>query len=170
MVIAHAHLPGGREGGFTYLGLLFAVVILGFALSTVGVVWSTQIRRDREAELLFVGDQIRAAIGRYYAAGAVYPLALKDLLADNRAPQARHFLRRLYPDPMTGNPDWQLILGAGGGIIGVASSSQDKPIKVANFSDADADFKDTQCYCDWKFVYAQGFRRWRRPNPAGATN
>ena len=154
--------PRSRERGFTYLGLLFAIAILGFALSAVGVVWSTQIRRDREAELLFVGDQIREAIGHYYAAGRVYPLQLSDLLQDSRVPQVRRFLRRVYPDPMTGNADWQLILGPAGGIIGVASSSQLKPIKVARFPDADSDFEKKECYCDWKFVYAPGYRqRWR---------
>jgi type II secretory pathway pseudopilin PulG len=151
----------GRERGFTYLGLLFAIAILGLALSTVGVVWSTQIRRDREVELLFVGDQIREAIGRYYAAGGVYPLQLSDLVQDQRVPEVRRFLRRVYPDPMTGNADWQLILGTGNGIIGVASSSQLKPIKVAQFPDADSDFEKKECYCDWKFVYAPRYRQRR---------
>jgi len=152
---------GKSERGFTYLGLLFAVVILGLTLSAVGVVWSTQIRRDREAELLFVGDQYRTAIGRYYAAGGAYPLDLKDLLADQRFPQVRRYLRRLYPDPITGDADWQPILGAGGGIIGIASNSQLKPIKVSNFPEADSAFEKAECYCDWKFVYEPGNRtRW----------
>jgi len=142
------------EAGFTYIGLMFAIAIIGITLATVGVVWSTQIRRDKEVELLFAGDQIRAAIGRYMASGGQYPLALSDLLEDKRFPQVRRYLRRLYIDPMTGAADWQLIQAPGGGISGVASNSQDKPIKVANFSQADADFAKAECYCAWRFIYA----------------
>ncbi len=143
-----------REAGFTLIGLMFAIAIIGITLATVGVVWSTQIRREKEVELLFAGDQIRTAIGRYLASGGQYPLALSDLLEDKRFPQARRYLRRLYNDPMTGAADWQLIQAPGGGISGVVSSSQDKPIKVAEFSQADADFAKAECYCAWRFIYA----------------
>ena len=156
-----------RAAGFTYLGLLFAIAILGITLATVGVVWSTQIRREKEVELLFAGDQIRLAIRHYYAVGAQYPLALTDLLEDKRVPQARRFLRRLYLDPMTGHADWQLITAADGSIMGVASSSILKPIKVAGFSTADAAFADQDCYCGWKFIYAPRYGT-RRPPPAPA--
>jgi len=159
---------GSRQSGFTYIGLLFAIVILGITLSTVGVVWSTQIRRDREAELLYAGDQIRAAIGHYRASGGQYPQALTDLLKDERTPAVRRFLRRVYPDPMTNSSDWQLIMAPEGGILGVASKSQDKPIKVAGFSPIDAAFDQAECYCDWKFIYSpRNQRRGRVINPAG---
>jgi type II secretory pathway pseudopilin PulG len=152
------------------MGLLFAVVIMGLALSTVGVMWSTQIRREREAQLLFVGDQYRRAIAHYYADGRRYPQALTDMLQDNRYPQIHRQLRRLYVDPMTGKADWQLVPAGDGGIMGVASSSQQKPIKVASFPIADAAFEGAECYCAWQFVYAP--RRGARPHnaqpPAGS--
>ena len=154
------HAGTSAQLGFTLIGLLFAVAVLGITLATVGVVWSTQIRREREAELLWVGDQYRAAIARYRSVGGQLPLELTDLVTDPRVPLPRHFLRRLYPDPMTGKADWQLItMPNGSGIIGVASSSQDKPIKQTNFGQGDADFEQAQCYCDWKFVFSSG-RRW----------
>jgi type II secretory pathway pseudopilin PulG len=156
-----------RQAGFTYLGLLFAVAILGITLATIGVVWSTQLRRDREAELLFVGNQYRIAIGRYLMSGGTFPLALTDLLDDKRTPAPRRFLRRLYPDPMTGSADWQLISAPSGGIMGVASSSQGKPIKVAGFDQVDAAFEKAECYCDWKFAYApRNLRQHRLISPA----
>jgi len=37
--------------------------------------------------------------------------------------------------------------------MGVASSSQANTIKRANFDLDDAIFKDTDCYCDWQFIY-----------------
>ena len=154
-----------RQTGFTYLGLLFAIAILGITLATVGVVWSTEIRRDKEAELLWVGNQYRAAIGQYYATGGQYPAQLADLLEDTRFPQTRRYLRKLFADPMTGKVDWQLIDLMGTGIMGVASSSQGKPIKVAGFAGRDASFKDAVCYCDWKFVYTG---RYFRAPPASA--
>jgi type II secretory pathway pseudopilin PulG len=162
-----------REAGFTYLGLLFAIAILGITLATVGVVWSTQIRRDREAELLFVGDQYRQAIGRYYDSGGVYPRSLNDLLEDKRVPVPRRFLRRLYPDPMTGSSDWELINTGDGGIIGVASTSMATPIKVAGFPLADTAFEKADCYCAWKFIYmskAIGRRRVLTPLPPNPLN
>jgi type II secretory pathway pseudopilin PulG len=151
-----------RQAGFTYIGLLFAIVILGITLSTVGVVWSTQIRRDREAELLYVGDQFRTAIGRYRAAGGAYPQALADLVKDERTPAVRRFLRRIYADPMTNSTDWELIMAPEGGIIGVVSKSQDKPIKVTGFAPINAAFEKTECYCDWKFIYSPRYNRGRR--------
>ena len=150
------------ERGFTLLGLLFVIAMLGIALSAVGVVWSAEIRRDREAQLLFVGDQIRAAIGHYYREGGQYPQALTDLLEDKRVPQTRRYLRRLYPDPMTNSSDWQPIVAPQGGIMGVASSSQLKPIKVANFEPIDAAFAQQECYCDWQFTYSPQYHRHRR--------
>jgi type II secretory pathway pseudopilin PulG len=156
-----------RQSGFTYIGLLFAIVILGITLSTVGVVWSTQIRRDREAELLYVGGEIRAAIGHYRASGGQLPQTLADLVQDERTPAVRRFLRRVYPDPMTDSSDWQLIMAPEGGILGVASKSQGKPIKVTGFPSADAAFEKAECYCDWKFIYSPR-NQWRKPLPKAA--
>lgn len=159
---------GQGQQGFAYIGLMFAVAILGITLATLGVVWSTQIRREREAELLYTGEQFRAAIGRYVANGGQFPMALEDLVADSRTPVVRRYLRRIYVDPMTGNADWQLIVAPGGGIWGVASRSQDKPIKVAGFEGANTPFDKAECYCDWKFLYVARYQRYRRAiRPAG---
>lgn len=158
-----------REAGFTYIGLLFTIVILGITLSTVGVLWSTQIRRDREADLLYAGGQIRDAIGRYRAAGGKYPQELTDLLLDQRTPAVRRYLRHLYPDPMTNSRDWELIMAPEGGILGVASLSQSKPIKVTGFAPVDAAFEKAECYCDWKFIYTPRYNGYRRRFPTAHT-
>jgi type II secretory pathway pseudopilin PulG len=158
-------IGSASTAGFTYIGLLIAVVILGVALSAVGEVWHTQARREREQELLFIGREFRAAIAAYYRTGRQYPQDISDLLEDKRWPEPRHYLRRLYADPMTGAADWTLLradaLGfAGTGITGIASSSQAAPLKTAGFSSDEEEFKDATCYCDWKFVYVpRNFRR-----------
>lgn len=157
-----------RQGGFTYIGLLFAIAVLGITLAATGILWSTQTRREKEAQLLWTGDQYRQAIARYVASGGQYPAALEDLLEDKRFPLARRYLRQLYPDPMTGAADWQLVLGPNGAIIGVASTSQDRPIKVANFPRRYAEFEKAETYADWKFVNSGRFQRARRAiRPAG---
>jgi type II secretory pathway pseudopilin PulG len=151
-----------RQRGFTYLGLLFAVAIIGITLATVGIVWSTQAQREREAQLLFVGNQYREAIGRYNAGAGHYPQALADLLQDTSLPVVRRYLRRIYPDPMTGAPDWLLIRASDGGIMGVASSSQQQPIKVAGFAPLNAAFEKAEHYSDWQFIYVQRAGRRRQ--------
>ena len=106
-------VPAARWGGarrssegFTYAGILFAVVVLGLALSTAGTVWSAASQRQREAELLWVGTQYMRAIESYYvhAPSGIrhYPRSLGELVEDRRGAVMRRHLRRLYPDPMTG--------------------------------------------------------------------
>ena len=133
---------------------MFVIAILGITLSTVGVVWSTQAKREKEVQLLWVGQQYRLGIARYRARDGQFPPTLADLVDDKRDPVARRYLRQRYPDPMTGSADWQLIPAPDGGILGVASRSQEKPVKVAGFSIEDAAFEKSECYCDWKFVYS----------------
>ena len=53
------------QGGFTYLGVLFAVALMGVLLAGLGEVWHTAVRRDKESELLFNGEQIRLALISY---------------------------------------------------------------------------------------------------------
>jgi type II secretory pathway pseudopilin PulG len=161
----------GRQRGFTYLGLLIAVTIMGLMLTVVSRVWSTTEQRERETQLLFVGAAYRMAISSYYASGHRYPAALQDLLSDERSPVPIRHLRRLYPDPMTGAPDWSLIATPDGtGIMGVASSSRRAPIKRDRFDPDDATFKGADCYCGWRFVYYPNrFSRWYVPAPAAGT-
>jgi type II secretory pathway pseudopilin PulG len=159
-----------HDRGFTYIGLLVAVVILGIMLTAVGRVWSAAEQRERETQLLFVGHQMRMAIAAYYAHGHHYPLALDDLLGDPQSPTPQRYLRRLYIDPVTASTDWELVPAPGNaGIMGVASKSRLAPIKQKGFDPLDATFEGASCYCDWKFLYVPA--RSHRQNPAPpATN
>jgi type II secretory pathway pseudopilin PulG len=151
-----------NQHGFTYLGLLFAVALAGVALAATGTLWATQRQREREQELLFVGDQIRQAIGSYYerSPGLVkhYPGKLDDLPKDNRFIGIQRHLRQLYQDPMTGTYEWGLVMAPEGGVMGVYSLATGTPIKQAGFADADAAFTGASTYSDWPFLY--------RPLPA----
>jgi type II secretory pathway pseudopilin PulG len=152
-----------RQAGFTYLTVMFIVAILLGGLAIVGETWETSARREKEAELLFIGNQYRRAIGLYYLStpGVVkgYPRQIEDLLKDPRQPGTMRHLRKLFPDPITGKP-FVYIKGADGGIQGVNSPSDDAPLKVANFRVRDAIFEGAQKYSEWKFIHT--------PPPAAA--
>jgi type II secretory pathway pseudopilin PulG len=157
-----------RQRGFTYIGLLVAVVIMGLMLTVVSRVWTTTEQREREAQLLFIGHAYRMAIASYFATGHQFPPTLQDLVKDDRFLIPRHHLRRLYPDPITGKPDWSLILTPSGqGIMGVASSSQAAPRKRDGFDLIDELFKGADCYCLWRFVHYAN--RFNRPVTTGTT-
>ena len=146
-----------QQRGFTYLGLLFAVALAGVALAATGVLWSTQRQREREQELLYVGNQIRQAIGSYYerSPGLVkrYPAKLDDLLKDDRYIGIQRHLRQPYRDPITGAREWGLVMAPEGGVMGVHSLSTGAAIKQAGFAAADAGLEGRSRYSDWAFVY-----------------
>ena len=146
-----------RQEGFTYLGMLVIVALMGFGLAAFGELYSHAAQREKERELLFIGNQFRDAIASYYnkSPGAkVYPKKLEDLLEDRRFPMPQHHLRRVYRDPMTGTSEWVLVEAPGGGFMGVHSLSEEKPIKTADFSAKDAAFADAEDYTKWMFTYS----------------
>jgi type II secretory pathway pseudopilin PulG len=147
----------GPQKGFTYVGLLIAVVVLGVALAATGEVWRTAAKREREQELLFAGREIRNAIAGYYSAPGVgqprYPRSLGDLLEDRRGGAMRRHLRRLYADPMTRKADWGLVEAPGGGFAGVHSLSEERPMKTGGFVGPEVKFEGAERYSAWKFVF-----------------
>ena len=143
------------QAGFTYLGLLFAVALAGIALAGTGVLWQLESRREKEKELLFVGEEYRRAIGSYFSKSpggdTQFPQKLEDLLLDTRFPNPVRHLRRLYREPMNPDGQWELIRQQGR-IIGVASRSQEVPIKIAGFSPDQEDFEGAVSYSEWRFI------------------
>jgi type II secretory pathway pseudopilin PulG len=145
-----------RQAGFTYLTILFAIAVAGVTLAKTGIDWSQANQREKERELLFVGDQYRQAIALFYerTPGVIkrYPSRLEDLLSDTRYNPPQRYLRRLYRDPVT-NQKWGVITAIEGGIMGVRSLSDATPIKSTNFSYADRSFEGETKYSSWQFVY-----------------
>ena len=142
--------------GFTYIGLLIFIALMGIGLSATGVVFHQQAQREKEKELLFAGDQFRRAIASYYehSPGTKrFPQSLEDLLQDSRYPGVQRYLRRVYLDPMLGSKKWELVRAPDGGIIGVQSGSNVEPLKVDNFPSGDEDFRNKGSYAQWAFVY-----------------
>ena len=137
-----------RQGGFTYLAILFVVAVTGLGVATLGETWSRTRQREKEAELLWIGNQFKQAIAVYYErtpGGAKrYPEKLEDLLEDKRFLTTQHYLRRLYPDPITGKPDWDVIEAPGGGIMGIKSRSASRPVGLMS---------SAATYGGWQFTY-----------------
>lgn len=139
---------GERQGGFTYLTALVLVAASGLGLAAAAEFWSHARQRDKEAELLWIGEQFKHAIGLYYhrSPGRLkrYPEKLEDLLEDRRHLDTVRHLRRIYTDPMTGKPDWGLVHAPGGGIMGVHSLSAGTPIRQVQAA---------RSYTEWRFTY-----------------
>ena len=145
---------GRREAGFTYLGVILLVAALGAGLAATAQVWSHARQRDKEMELLWIGNQFRQAIGVYYqrTPGAVkrYPERLEDLLEDRRYASVQRYLRRVYRDPMTGSSEWGVVQAPEGGIAGVHSLSERRVIKQLA---VELDSAAGATYRDLRFVY-----------------
>lgn len=159
-----------RARGLVLLALLIFVALSSLWVGLAAEVWATARQRDREAELLYVGEQYRKAIESYWRAtpGRVktLPQSLDVLLTDDRFPMPIHHLRRLYADPITGGE--MAVMLEGPAIIGVYSNSKDTPKKVASFPDRYQHFSGATSYDQWRFVFVppRGFRRVTAPRPA----
>jgi type II secretory pathway pseudopilin PulG len=146
-----------RQAGVTFIALLVFVALTGFGLASAGRWWAAESQREKEVELLFVGNQFRNAIASYQktSPGAPeYPRTFEDLLEDRRLPTIRRHLRRLFVDPMTGATDWRPIV-EGGRIIGVRSRSMLKPMRTRGLVPADDEMlAGAATLGDWRFVAA----------------
>ena len=155
-----------KQSGFTILILLFAVAILSIGLLVAVPVWQTQIQREREIELIFRGKQYVEAVRKFTVKKPRdYPKSFEELLEEK-------CLRKLFPDPMTREGEWLVILlpptpavkkGAPAQkvmiapafalksisnprIIGVVSRSTQKSIKIYN---------NQERYDQWLFFFGQ---------------
>jgi type II secretory pathway pseudopilin PulG len=164
--------PGkrARAAGFTYIGILMLVAILSISVTLVSELWYTAQKREKEQELLFVGDQFRRALAMYSANGGSYPKKLEELLKDSRIPGVRRYLRKIYSDPITGGTEWGLVRAAGDVIVGVYSLSNEQPLKQAEFSLANKAFEGKKKYSEWVFssTPAEGKPGATTPANAGA--
>ena len=160
------------QGGFTYIGVLFLLVLLGLGLAGTGEAWSLASRRAREKELLWVGNQYARAIRSYYlqSPGArQFPSQLEDLVEDRRFPEPRRHLRQLYVDPIS-HDRFETVLAEDGRIGGVRSHSDDTPLKQDNFPVKFRDFKGSTHYADWLFIADNLPGSPKRPQAAGGAD
>lgn len=130
--------------GFTYLMLLWWIAISGVMLAALGQSWAIEARRQREAELVFRGEQILRALTSYRLSTPEgqpsLPLRLEELLDDRRSGASKRHLRQLWPDPITGEA-WAYLL-EGERIRGVYSQGKGVPLSGP---------PGAQSYEEWRF-------------------
>jgi type II secretory pathway pseudopilin PulG len=146
-----------RAHGYAMAALIVGIGILAMMLGVALPLWHTAVRREREAELVFRGEQYVQAIRlfqRRYA--GTFPPNI-DVLVQQR------FLRRRYQDPIT-RGDFQPLYAemakvaasvrasgqapapstpTRGGVIGVVSTSTDRSLRM---------YKGRGHYNEWTFV------------------
>jgi type II secretory pathway pseudopilin PulG len=166
------------------------IAIMAIMMAAAVEIVSFQAKREKEAELIFRGQQYVEGIRLYQLKYGRYPMRMKELWeADPKV------LRRKWVDPITGNDKWGLIfegqqgqeLTAPGGIggkkptatrtpvferqrenegekvgpiVGVHSLSTETSIKV---------YEGRTQYDLWKFVLQQENRQRQPPNPDNKT-
>jgi type II secretory pathway pseudopilin PulG len=99
------------ERGYAMAALLVALAIMSILLTVAMPVWRVESRREKEAELVFRGEQYARAIALFRFKNPNIPNALPpsiDMLVQGR------FLRKKYKDPMVANGEFQIIGGAQG--------------------------------------------------------
>lgn len=151
-------VQGRLQAGFTYIGLISLVALIAIASAATVTVGALAQRRQVEEEMLFVGSEYIRAFMLYDSNtpdgnGNFAPKKLEDLLKDPRQPGTMRYLRKLYPDPVTGKPDWELIPAPGGGIMGVKSASCDPTIKRSFTEQEWLYLNNKKRYCDWIFAW-----------------
>ena len=111
----------GSQRGYAMAALLVSLGVMLVLMTVAMPVWRTQAQREKEAELVFRGEQIARAINLYMRkmGGGNYPPSL-DVLVQGR------FLRKKYKDPMTKDGEWDVILAAGG-VPGQGGPAQPQP-------------------------------------------
>lgn len=91
------------EAGYAMAALLVAIAVISIVLASALPVWTQVARREREAELVFRGEQYARAIGLFQRklGPGTLPTTI-DMLVSQK------FLRRKYKDPIT-NQDFQTV-------------------------------------------------------------
>ena len=92
--------------GYAMAALLVSIAVMGILMSVAMPAWRHAARREKEAELVFRGEQYARAIGLYQRRfAAAFPPSL-DVLVEQK------FLRRKYKDPMTEDGKFQVLYQA----------------------------------------------------------
>lgn len=160
-------------------GYIMVVLLIGIAVTAVWMAallpsWHQQSVREKEADLIFRGEQYARAIALYYRKNnQTFPTSIDVLVS-------QHYLRRKYLDPITGKEFLPTAAGfaqsqgrgqtaglgpqvqLGGGITGVRSTSNDTSIRVYN---------GQQTYSQFVFDYTTALQKMGvgigRGNPIG---
>jgi type II secretory pathway pseudopilin PulG len=160
-----SRISRSSQGGFTYLGLIILVTVIGMVGAATLKIDALMRRAQTEEDLLDIGAAFSDALQSYAAAtpkGQLpQPPSLQELLKDPRTPALRRHLRKIFVDPATGSTEWGIVYlgqaatggtGGTGGVVAVYSLSQARPLKIGNFDARFVGFDGKQHLSDWKFT------------------
>jgi type II secretory pathway pseudopilin PulG len=153
----------GGDRGYAMAALLIALAIMAILMSVAMPVWRQEARREREAELVWRGEQYARAIALYRNKNNSFPPSIDALVT-------ARFLRQKYKDPMTKEGEFQIVGGTpqpgapgappqgtaqgsaspqgltpAGGIMGVRSKSQENSLRTYNGATR---------YDQWSFLFS----------------
>ena len=181
-IVSPARPSGAGERGFLMVALLVGMAIGAIYMSAALPAWRQQAQRQKEADLVFRGEQYARAIMLYMQKNERRPPPNIDILVSQR------YLRKKWKDPVTnkdfctvgvgvvsscaapGSQMWQpgatppppapvspIQQGQGAGITGVRSESAATSIKV---------YEGQQRYDMWPFDAQRALARSQRSLPA----
>jgi hypothetical protein len=109
--------PRRKQAGYALLFVVFMVATIIIAATAAAPSVLTEGRREKEAEMVWRGEQYERAIGLYYKKFGKYPTKVEDL---TRQTNGVRFLRQAYTDPMNKDDgSWRFIyVGTNGQLIG----------------------------------------------------
>jgi type II secretory pathway pseudopilin PulG len=100
------------QSGYAMAALLVVLNIMAVVLTVALPTWRTMMKREKEAELIWRGQQYARAIGLFQRKYAnTFPPNL-DILLNER------YLRKKYKDPMTKDGEFQLLYAASQNVPG----------------------------------------------------
>ena len=96
--------PNSREAGYTLVVFVMIIAVMAILMAAAVEIVSFQAQREREAELIFRGQQYVEGIRLYKQKYGRNPMRMKELWeADPRV------LRQKWKDPVTDSEEWGLI-------------------------------------------------------------
>ena len=172
-------MTNGNSRGYILTATIVMVVILSISMAMIAENWTYVIKREKENELLFRGEQYAQAIRRFYLSHKRYPFSLDELTESY--PRC---IRKLYKEPFSKDGEWGIIylsdLASGkvfkkSGDIqnSETETSKPKPIPVGQIYTKSSDsimsgqivgvfsrckeepykdFMKGETYSDWKFI------------------
>jgi type II secretory pathway pseudopilin PulG len=91
-----------NDRGYAMAALLVGLSVMSIMLSMALPVWRTVTQREREAELVFRGEQYAQAIELFSRRNGGFPPNL-EILEEGR------YIRKLYKDPMTSDGEFEPV-------------------------------------------------------------
>ena len=97
-------MPRGGEAGYTLIIFIMAIAIMSIMMGVAVQAVSFSMQREREAELIFRGEQYVEAIRLFKAKYGRYPVRMKEIW--EAKPRV---VRKKWKDPITDSDKWGII-------------------------------------------------------------